>query len=168
MKLTSFEAIVEALNGAGVRYLVAGGLAVNAHGYLRFTKDVDLVIRLSRQDILAAFKALAMIGYQPRIPITGEQFADHELRESWIREKGMIVLNFWSDQHRETPVDVFVREPFDFESEYRLAWRSEQPGDPDAPFLAIPALIALKQAAGRPQDLIDIEKLREIAKLHQE
>ena len=46
MKLTSFEAIVRALNDAGIRYLVAGGLAVNAHGYLRFTKDADFVIQL--------------------------------------------------------------------------------------------------------------------------
>ncbi len=34
MKLASFEAIVRSLNAAGVRYLIAGGLAVNAHGYL--------------------------------------------------------------------------------------------------------------------------------------
>lgn len=168
MKLASFEAIVAALNQAGVRYLVAGGLAVNAHGYLRFTKDVDLVIRLSPQDILAAFSALAAMGYQPKVPITAEQFSDPTLRESWIRDKGMVVLNFWSDQHRETPVDIFIREPFDFDAEYRRAWRSEQPGDLSAPFLAIPALIALKQGAGRPQDLIDIEKLRQIAKLHEE
>ena len=40
MKLTSFEALAAALESAGVRYLVAGGLAVGAHGYLRFTKDV--------------------------------------------------------------------------------------------------------------------------------
>ena len=44
VKLASFEAIVRALEHAGVRYLVARGLAVNAHGYLRFTHDVDLVI----------------------------------------------------------------------------------------------------------------------------
>ena len=168
MKLASFEALVEALNQAGVRYLVAGGLAVNAHGYLRFTKDVDIVLRLSREDILAAFQALAKVGYQPKVPITAEQFADAQLRESWIRDKGMIVLNFWSDLHRETPVDIFVREPFDFETEYRRAWRSGLPGDPSAPFLAIPALIALKRAAGRPQDLIDIDKLSQIAKLQSE
>ena len=41
MKLAGFEAIATALDDAGVRYLVAGGLAVNAHGYLRFTKDVE-------------------------------------------------------------------------------------------------------------------------------
>lgn len=34
MKLASIEAIVRALESAGVRYLVAGGVAVNAHGYL--------------------------------------------------------------------------------------------------------------------------------------
>ncbi len=38
MKLTSFEALVAALESAGVRYLIAGGLAVVAHGYARFTK----------------------------------------------------------------------------------------------------------------------------------
>jgi len=43
MNLASLEAIVRALNGAGVRYLVAGGLAVGAHGYPRATMDVDLV-----------------------------------------------------------------------------------------------------------------------------
>lgn len=34
MKLASFEAIVRVLDEAAVRYLVADGLAVNAHGYL--------------------------------------------------------------------------------------------------------------------------------------
>ena len=48
MRLTSFEAIVRELSDAGVRYLIAGWLAVNAHGYLRFTKDADFVIQLIR------------------------------------------------------------------------------------------------------------------------
>ena len=34
MKLAAFEALTAALRDARVRYLVAGGLAVNAHGYL--------------------------------------------------------------------------------------------------------------------------------------
>jgi len=55
MKVASFEAIVHALNQAGVRFIVVGGLAVNAHGYLRFTNDVDLVVRLSRENIIRAF-----------------------------------------------------------------------------------------------------------------
>jgi hypothetical protein len=47
MKLGSVDVLVRALDSAGVRYLVASGLAVNAHGYLRFTRDIDIVLHLS-------------------------------------------------------------------------------------------------------------------------
>lgn len=104
-----------------MRYLVAGGLAVNAYGLLRFTKDVDLVVRLLPENIERAFGALGRAGYRPMVPITAAQFADSRLRESWIREKGMRVLQFWSDAHRETPVDLFVTEPFSFDREYERA-----------------------------------------------
>lgn len=165
MKLASFDAIVQALNSAGVRFLVVGGLAVNAHGYLRFTNDVDLVVRLSPGDITRAFVALASIGYHPAVPITAGQFADPALRQQWREEKRMLVLKFWSDAHRETPLDLFVYEPFDFEAEERRAIRSSRPEDPPAPFADIPALIAMKREAGRPQDLIDIEKLETLARI---
>jgi hypothetical protein len=33
----------------------------------------------------------------------------------------MLVFQLHSDQHRTTPVDVFVYEPFDFDSEYDQA-----------------------------------------------
>ena len=114
MKLASLEAIIKALNDGNVRYLVAGGLAVSAHGYIRATQDVDLVLALEPDNILRAFGALAKQGYRPLVPITAEQFADADLRRRWIRDKGMRVLNFFSDRHRETNVDVFVVEPFDF------------------------------------------------------
>jgi hypothetical protein len=163
MKLASFEAIVHALNGAEVRFIVVGGIAVNAHGYLRFTKDVDLVIQLSKPEIISAFRALEQIGYRPSNPITAEDFADATQRETWRREKGMLVLKMWSDAHRETPLDIFVYEPFDFDSEYERALVGED--EIPARFASIPALIAMKQVANRNQDRIDIEKLRIIAEL---
>lgn len=83
MKLESVKAIVEALNVAGVRYLIAGGLAVIAHGYLRFTKDMDIVVQLIPDNIKRAFDALGRLGYRPTVPVTGEQFADAGNRELW-------------------------------------------------------------------------------------
>ena len=41
MKLRTLEAIFTALNDGGVRFLVAGGVAVNAHGYQRMTQDLE-------------------------------------------------------------------------------------------------------------------------------
>jgi hypothetical protein len=162
MKLSSFEAIVQALNDAQVRFIVVGGLAVNAHGYIRVTNDVGIVIRLERANVVAAFSALASSGYYPAVPVTPEQFADPALRQQWREEKEMLVLKFWSDQHRETPLDVFVYEPFDFDLEYERALQGGGPGDPPARFVSIPALIAMKTAAGRDTDLIDIARLRQI------
>lgn len=159
MKLASFDALVSALQRADVRYLVAGGLAVNAHGYLRFTKDVDVVVQLVPGNIERAFAVLDALGYRPLIPVTAAQFGDAQTRERWVRDKGMQVLQFWSDAHRETPVDMFVREPFDFEDEYGRSL-AKPLGQILVRFVTIPTLIRMKQAADRPQDRIDIEYLR--------
>ena len=44
MKLDTIEALFKALNEGNIRYLVAGGLAVVAHGCLRLTADIDLIL----------------------------------------------------------------------------------------------------------------------------
>ena len=160
MKLASFEAIVRSLKTAGVRYLVAGGLAVNAHGYLGFTKDADLVIELIPDNIERTFSALASLGYRPLVPVTAGQFADPAIRTGWIRDKGMQVLQLWSDAHRETPIDIFVSEPFPFDEEFANALLKPLHGSIDVRFVSIPTLIRMKQSAGREQDRIDIEHLR--------
>lgn len=160
MKLASFEAIVRALNEANVRYLVAGGLAVNAHGYLRFTKDADFVIELIPDNIKRVFAALEPLGYAPLAPVTAEQFADRVTREDWIRTKNMQVLQLWSDRHRETSIDIFVHEPFPFNEEYAKALIKPLYGTIAVRFVTIPTLITMKETAGREQDRIDIEHLR--------
>jgi len=160
MKLDSLEQIFRTLNEAGVQYLVAGGLAVNAHGYLRFTKDVDFVLRLLSENIKQTFTALEGLGYKPTVPVTGEQFADPEQRQSWIENKGMQVLNFFSDQHRETTIDVFVYEPFDFQVEYLAAMQGDILPGLSVRFVSIPTLIQMKEAANRPRDIDDIQHLR--------
>ncbi len=160
MKLASVAAVIEALNGAKVRYLVVGGLAVVAHGYLRFTSDVDLVIQLQPDNINRAFEALEKLEYRPAVPVTAAQFADGQNRERWIRDKGMKVLQFWSDDHRETSIDVFVEEPFHFNKEYDLALCKILQDRLEVRVVAIHTLIAMKEEADRPEDRIDIEHLR--------
>ncbi|MDD5200358.1 MAG: hypothetical protein PHC88_11220 [Terrimicrobiaceae bacterium] len=167
MKVASFEAIVRALNDAEVRYIVVGGLAVIAHGYLRLTTDVDIVIRLTPLDISRAFEALAGIDYHPAVPITAKEFSDPSLREQWRTDKHMLVLKMWSDLHRETPLDIFIYEPFDFDREYEQALIAPESDVPPARFAAIPALIEMKRIASRDRDRIDIAKLREIERLRE-
>ena len=154
--------MASALNAAGVRYLVAGGLAVNAHGYVRLTQDIDLVVQLERSNILPTFAALGSLGYRPLVPVTAEQFADPVQRDAWIREKRMQVLNFHSSQHPTATVDIFVSDPFDFAAEYEAALPAELAPGVLVRFVSIPTLIAMKELAGRPRDRDDIEHLRAI------
>jgi hypothetical protein len=141
---------------------IAGGLAVNAHGVLRFTKDLDLVIQLIPENISRAFSALEGLGYRPSVPVTATQFADAEQRREWLEQKGMQVLQFWSDSHRETPVDVFVDEPFSFDEEYERALLKPLYGTVAVRFVSLPTLIKMKREVGRPEDLNDIEQLSKL------
>ncbi len=159
MKKDSFDAICKALKDARVPFIVVGGIAVIHHGYGRLTQDVDLVIRLEREAILRAFAALDSIGYRPSVPITAEEFADPGCRERWIKEKGMKVLKFWSDSHRETPIDVFIDEPFDFQKALEEADVRQVGKDLEIRIVSLKTLLAMKEKAGRPLDLADIDEL---------
>ena len=162
MEVRSVEAIVKALNDAEVQYLIVGGMAVNAHGYERLTRDVDLVIGLEPLNIAKGLHVLQAIGYRMIIPVTPEEFADPEKRESWRRDKNMIVLKFWSDIHRRTPIDVFVYEPFDFAQEYANARWEAVLGEIKAPIVTYDTLLKMKSEAGRDRDQLDIQALRKL------
>jgi len=162
MRVDDVEAVFRSLEGRGVRFLVAGGTAVVAYGYGRLTYDLDLVIQLEPHNIVTAFEALGALGYQPRQPVTAVQFADASLRRDWIENKNMQVLNFYSDRHRATSIDVFVVEPFDFPEEYARATTVEMPPGVPVRLVSLQTLIEMKEAVGRPRDLDDAWHLRRL------
>src|SRR6266436_1687347 len=133
---TQFDTIFAVLQRTGVRYVVVGGVAVNLHGYQRFTKDVDLVIEL---------------------------FADPAIREGWIRDKGMMVFQMYSDQTRMS-IDIFVRYPLDFDELWDQCTKIDLPGT-SLRIASIDHLILMKRKVSRPQDLLDIEQLEKIKRL---
>ncbi len=160
MKVDSARTVFKALTDARVRFLLAGGLAVNVYGLLRFTLDIDLVVQLVPENVQRAFDALASVGYRPMVPVTADQFGDERMREGWIREKGMRVLRFHSDEHWQTPVDLFVTEPFSFEEEYHAATIREISGVGVVRVVTLETLRRMKEEAGRPQDLADLDNLK--------
>lgn len=159
MRYSSIEAVFDSLNREGVSFLVVGGLAVNAHGYGRATFDIDLVIDLERDNVTALFHALARLGFRPLVPVDESEFGDPIVRRRLSKEKGMVVLPFHSDEHRETSLDVFAEMPFDFDKEREKAMVEEiGPGIP-VPIVALETLLEMKQGVGRPKDLDDVENL---------
>ena len=162
MERRSVETIASALNQAGARFLVAGGVAVVAHGLVRFTADLDIILDPDPAALRLAIRALSALGYRPRAPVAFEEFADAARRRSWAAEKGLTVFSLFSAAHRETEVDLFLECPVDFEAAYARAMRKELPNGPTLAFLSLADLLALKQQAGRPRDLDDIAGLNSL------
>lgn len=106
--------LFKALNDAGVKYVVVGGLATVLHGYLRLTVDVDLVVDLAPEEVTRAVHALESLGYKPRVPVPAAQLADAAKRKEWIEQKGMTVFSFYHPSDSMLTVDIFVHHPIPF------------------------------------------------------
>jgi hypothetical protein len=158
----SVEALFSTLNAASVRYLVVGGLAVVAHGHMRLTADVDLVLDLDEGNLRRAVAAFGELGYRPRAPVDLDDFVDRSKRDEWVRDKNLVVFSLFSVAHPATEVDLFVESPFDFGPAYERAARMAIGEDVTASFVSLGDLIEMKRAAGRPQDVTDIEHLRRL------
>lgn len=159
--MSLFEPIFEALNSAEVRYVVVGGLATVLHGYARLTADVDLVVELEPPQARKTVEVLLGLGLKPRVPVRALDFADADIRNSWIREKGMQVFSMVDQANPMRVVDLFVDHPIPFEE---LWARSESIALTNVAVrvASIPDLVHLKRRASRPQDLLDIEALEVI------
>jgi hypothetical protein len=156
--------VFEALNAANVRYLVVGGLAVVAHGFLRATMDVDIVVQLEPANLQRALAVLDELRYRPRAPVPILDFADPAKRQMWIDEKNMTVFSLRSVDHPLTEIDLFVREPFDFDAAF--SHRLTMDVVPGVPAFIVPLreLVQLKRAAARPKDLEDLRRLEHVAR----
>ena len=152
-----FLSLFKVLGAASVRYVVVGGVATILHGVDRLTADIDLVLDLTPESAQAAMRTLIDAGYRPGIPIDPMQFAIAEVRERWIHEKSMQVLNFWDTTASRPSVDVFVKDVIPFGD----LWRDSQEVDyfgQRVRVASIEHLIRMKAIANRPRDLQDIER----------
>lgn len=157
--------VFKALNKARVKYVVAGGLAVVLHGYMRLTEDLDLVVFLEEGNLEKLFETLKRIGYIPKVPVTKEQFKSKKEREKWKKEKGMIVFSFVQKDPPFNLIDIFVDEPIRFDLIYKNKVRVRVDNF-SIPLISIAHLIKLKEKASRPVDLEDISQLNEIKRIN--
>jgi hypothetical protein len=156
------EDIFRALQEAEIRYMVVGGLAVIAHGYVRLTKDLDLVLDLSSEALPRALKVLESLAYRPIIPVPLFDFANPELRQDWTENRNMKVFNLISDRYPDVSIDIFPKEPFGFKKEFAAAaWKDVAP-NVRARVVSVSGLIKLKMEANRDCDRDDIDKLRKL------
>ena len=158
-----YEKIFNGLNRAKVKYLVAGGVAVNLYGIERLTHDVDILVSLTESNLRYFISAVRKLGLRPKIPVRIEDMANPELRRKWREEKNMLVFSLYDPKDPLLTLDVMTEIEIDFERAFRQRTKIKS-GSLTIPLISLNDLIKLKQKAGRAQDIADIYYLRLLKK----
>jgi hypothetical protein len=136
--------LLAAFAAAKVEYAVVGGVAVNAHGYVRATHDLDIFIRPTEENARAAFAALLALG----VPLEGLEPGDLLDDEENLR--------FGPE---EDHIDILASiGTMAFDQVWRNRVEAEVGGLP-VPFISKADLIENKRQVGRLRDLADAEEL---------
>jgi predicted nucleotidyltransferase len=152
------QGMLEALVAEGVEFLLIGGVAVGFHGYVRATKDVDVVPSPDPGNLARLANALRGLGAE----IEGaEEFEDAELPDP-LDAAALALGGNWVLRTRLGRFDVMQWIGDDSLWE-RLspAAVSAEIGDLSVRVVGYQDLVALKREAGRPEDLADLKRLRQ-------
>ena len=142
-QVSLFAALLE----AGAEYAVVGGVAVNAHGFVRNTRDLDVFFRPSMENAEAVFRALKALG----APLEGVDASD------LLSDDGQFQIE---TEHGR--IDLL---PSIGEMTFEQVWRNRVDAVVDGVtvhFISKADLLENKRQVGRTIDLADVEELSRV------
>jgi predicted nucleotidyltransferase len=143
----------------GVDFLVIGGVAVGYHGHVRATKDVDVVPAPDSENLEKLARVLRRLDTQ--VEGAGE-FDDDELPDP-LDPEALGLGGNWVLLTRLGRLDI-MQWIGDDELWQKLAPGAIEDviGDLPIKLVSYEDLIVLKERAGRPEDLADLQRLRQV------
>lgn len=151
MELTrDFKEFIELLNAHEVKYLIVGEYAVNYHGYIRFTGDLDFWIWIEKENIKKLLSAINEFGFGS-LKLNSTDFVNPEN-----------IIQFGVEPNR---IDLLVDvDTLNFEQCYTRRVIQKKEGV-EMNIISIDDLIIAKEAAGRPQDLADVYHIKKVKEI---
>jgi hypothetical protein len=145
-------ALLRRLSGAGVDYVVVGGIAVAFQGYGRATKDLDITYATTPENLTRLGEALVALnarlrGIAEEVPFVPDGRT--------LRRTSILTLD--TD---DGGLDLLVAPP-GAPPYSTLQARADVVSleGVEVRIASLDHLLAMKRAAGRPQDLVDVEAL---------
>jgi tetrahydromethanopterin S-methyltransferase subunit G len=141
-----FFTLVSSLNKAGIKYAVIGGIALAFYDHPRFTRDIDLLVK--PQDFDQLRQRLSELGY-------------HEKAEPWTFSHTNLTLHRFAKCVGKDILIVDILLAGSKESQSIVERALECESDSGVVRVATRSdLIWLKQLRNSPQDIVDIEGLK--------
>jgi hypothetical protein len=140
-----FKEFLQLLNSKKIEYLVVGGYAVGYHGYPRATGDMDIWIAVNEDNARKMVDALKTFGFN--LPELN--------KDLFLKEKKVIRMGV-------PPMRLEILTSIDgvsFETCFKNRVIADF-GTFKVNFISKDDLLINKRASGRPQDLVDFDKLQ--------
>lgn len=134
-----------------VDFLVVGAVAVQAHGYVRSTLDLDIIARPTTLNLSRLAEALADLDAEARHAGARMRLADPH----WLKRAPVVPMVTRAGWFDLLSAEMIGR-TYD---ELRAGALTIELRGLDISVVGLRDLIRMKKAAGRPQDLADIEAL---------
>jgi predicted nucleotidyltransferase len=152
--------LLKHLDEHGVEHIIIGGLAVSAHGHVRPSKDLDIVPSPTRMNLERLAGALADAN---AVDAEANDFDSAELPMSALRVEDLLQGGNFRLVTDLGDIDIFQWvSGIEADDLYAELERGALPGDIEGipvRVCGLQHLLAMKRAAGRPQDLADLERL---------
>ena len=140
-----FKELLQSFNEHQVKYLIVGAYAVMKYTEPRYTKDLDVWIEPTEENAARVYAALAQFG-APLSEITSQDFTNPD-----------VIFQLGLAPHR---IDILMAvKGLNFEDAWPKRVEAEFE-DLRINILNKEDLLVSKEAAGRPQDLIDASSLK--------
>ncbi|MEO5622799.1 MAG: nucleotidyltransferase [Dokdonella sp.] len=139
--IQDLKEFIRLLGEHDVRYLVVGGAAVNALGFVRMTEDIDFWLQRSEENADKALAALSEFGF-------GE-FS----RDDMLDPKAVLMMG--RPPHRIDLLTGISGRDFDDCYPRRVYG---QLGGVRVPLISLDDLLINKRASARPKDLADVDE----------
>jgi hypothetical protein len=148
-------AVTAALDAAAIDYAICGGVALAIHGAPRATKDIDLLAR--EVDLPRLREVVRTCGFTiEALPMTFSTSGISIRRFTKIEADGRTLM-----------LDVLLAESAlesVWQTRARVAFASTDASESTLWVVSRGGLITLKLAAGRPQDIVDVQRLQEVSR----
>ncbi len=163
MAAHELDALLTTLSRSGLRYVVLGGIAVGVHGYVRATKDLDICPDPSPDNLQTLALVLRDIEAQQ---LEVGDFESVELPFDPLDPAHLAEGGNFRLRTRLGALDVMQWIPGIDEDQAFASLDSDAVavdfGDQTIRVCSLAKLRIMKRAAGRPQDLLDLENLPEV------
>jgi predicted nucleotidyltransferase len=144
--------LLERLTAANVSFVLVGGLAVNAWGYLRATRDVDIVPEPSKENLARLDALLADLGGKVDV---GGSLLDSEAISTFLKtgDRTLVVTDLGRVDVLQGLPQVPTFEALDAEAS------DVQMDGLTVRVCSLEHLLSMKRASERPRDRDDLEAL---------